>query len=49
MLSRYHKGLGEDKAAERRDIEEILNLHVLPKLIGDEEEKDGKRQGKEGR
>ena len=48
MLSKYHKSLGEEQAEERRDIEEILNLHVLPKLIGDDQEKGGNRQGKEG-
>ena len=48
MLTEYHKSLGEDREQERRDIEEILNLHVLPKLIGDDQEKSGSRQGKEG-
>ena len=43
MLSKYHKGLGEDKVEERRDIEEILNIHVLPKLLGDEKKKTGSR------
>ncbi|MFP6737723.1 MAG: tetratricopeptide repeat protein, partial [Planctomycetota bacterium] len=43
MLSKYHKGLGADKADERRDIEEILNIHVLPKLLGDEKKKTGSR------
>ena len=43
MLSKYHKGLGEDKVEERRDIEEILNIHVLPKLLVDEKKKTGSR------
>ena len=40
-LSEYHKGLGEDKLDERLDIEEILNVQVLPKLIGEEKKKEG--------
>ena len=43
LLSKYHKGLGDEKSDERRDIEEILNVHVLPKLIGDEKKKADSR------
>ena len=40
-LSEYHEGLGDDHAQERLVIEEFLNEHVLPNLVGDKKKKDG--------
>jgi tetratricopeptide (TPR) repeat protein len=40
-LSGYHESLGADKAEERLVIEEILNEHVLPNLVGEQKKKGG--------
>ena len=42
-LSGYHESLGAEKAADRLVIEEILNEHVLPNLVGEQKKKDGGR------
>ena len=41
FLSDYHESLGAEKAADRLVIEEILNEHVLPNLVGEQKKKDG--------
>ena len=37
----YHESPGAEKAADRLVIEEILNEHVLPNLVGEQKKKDG--------